>query len=240
MASATDDPHDSLPFAVTANVAVFTIRNGTLRLALVRRGAEPFQGLRALPGGFVRMDEDLDQAAVRKLRQATSLRRRGSWHVEQLGSYGTPGRDPRMRVVTVAYVAVCRDLPSPNGAGDAVRAELVPVEDVVREPLAFDHGRIVKDALERIRSKIEYTTLAAGFLQPKFSVSELRGIYETVWDTRLDEGNFQRWFRGSACFERVGLAERRARGRPASLWSARRVEKRKVVLLDRPLARRSR
>ena len=154
---------------------------------MVRRGEERFRGLWALPGGFVRTDEDLDQAAVRELREETALRRGDSWHVEQLGSYGAPGLNPRMRVVTVAYVAVCPDLPTPRGGGDAAQAQFRPMEDVAPQTLAFDHGRIVEDALERIRFKLEYTTLAARFLEPAFTVTELRHVYETVWGMRLDE-----------------------------------------------------
>ena len=188
------------------------------------------------PGGFVRMDEDLDQAAVRELREETGLRRGDSWHVEQLGSYGAPGRDPRMRVVTVAYLAVCPDAPRPRRGGDDGQATFLPVGDV--GSLAFDHGRIVRDALERVRAKLEYTALAARFLRPEFTVTELRQVYETVWGVRLDEGNFQRAFRGNTCFRRVGDA-RHARGRPASQWSVVGGGRgRQLPPLDRPVARR--
>ena len=236
---ATDrcEPGDCPPFAVTVVIAVFTIRHGVLHLALVRRCEEPFHGLCALPGGFVRMDEDLDQAAVRELREGPDLRRGDHWHVEQLGSYGEPGRDPRGRVVTVAYVAVFSDPPCPTRVVDAAQPTFQPLEDVGE--LAFDHGRILGDALARIRSKMEYTTLGVHFLKPVFTVTELREVYETVWGVRLDAGNFQRAFRGNACFSEAGDT-RGARGRPASLWSV--VGPRgglQLALLDRPLARRN-
>ena len=112
----------------------------------------------------MRPDEDLDQAAARELAEETGLRT-GSWHLEQLASYGTPDRDPRMRVVTVAYWAICAELPGLRGGGDAADALLMPVKKIesgsVR--LAFDHERIVRDAVERTRSKLEYTALAAKF-----------------------------------------------------------------------------
>ena len=233
------DPGDFPPFAVTVDVVVFTIRSGALHVALVRRGDEPFLAQWALPGGFVRPDEDLGQAATRELEEETGLRRRDDWHLEQLGSYGTPDRDPRMRVVTVAYMAVCADVPELRGGGDAAYAELRSLGDVEPGTLAFDHERIVRDAVERVGSKLEYTTLATGFLEPVFTISELRRVYEIVWGDRLDKGNFQRRFRDSACFEPC-LDERRGRGRPASLWSVRGGNRgrRLVVLLDRPLARR--
>ena len=139
------DPGDYPPFAVTVDVAVFTIRNDTLHVLLIERGEEPFRGALALPGGFVKPGEGLDQAAARELAEETGLRD-GSWHLEQLASYGAPGRDPRMRVVTVAYWAICADLPALRGGGDAVAAVLTPVEEIeggaVR--LAFDHERIVR------------------------------------------------------------------------------------------------
>lgn len=233
------------PFAVTVDIAVFTIRDHTLQVLLIERGQEPFRGALALPGGFVRPDEDLDQAAARELAEETGLRA-GDWHLEQLGSYGDPGRDPRMRVVTIAYWAVCADLPAPRGGGDAAAAVVTPVEGIERGVirLAFDHRRIVRDAVERMRSKLEYTALAAKFCPPEFTIGQLRSVYETVWETSLDPGNFQRSVQRSGAFERRSdavRARRAGRGRPASLWSFRAPaapEDEPALLLSKPLARR--
>ena len=115
------------PFAVTVDIAVFTIRDDALQVLLIERGEEPFLGAWALPGGFVHHKENLDRAAERELEEETGVRP-GSWHLEQLASYGEPNRDPRMRTVTVAYWAICSDLPAPRGGGDAANAALVPVE----------------------------------------------------------------------------------------------------------------
>ena len=219
------DPVDYPPFAVTVDVAVFTIRNDTLHVLLIERGEEPFRGALALPGGFVKPGEDLDQAAARELAEETGLRD-GSWHLEQLASYGAPGRDPRMRVVTVAYWAICADLPALRGGGDAVAAVLTPVEEIeggaVR--LAFDHERIVRDAVERTRAKLEYTALAARFCPPEFTITQLRRVYEAVWRTHLDPGDFQRNVQHSGAFEKrvdMPVAPPSGRGRRASLWSIR-------------------
>ena len=129
-----------------------------------------------------------------------------------------------MRVVTVAYWAICADLPTLRGGGDAVAALLMPVKKIesgsVR--LAFDHERIVRDAVERTRSKLEYTALAAKFCPPEFTIGQLRRVYEAVWNTRLDPGNFQRNVQESGAFEKrveAAPAPRLQRGRPAALWS---------------------
>ena len=217
------DPGDYPPFAVTVDVAVFTIRDDALQVLLIERGGEPFLGALALPGGFVRPDEDLDQAAARELAEETGLRA-GSWHLEQLASYGAPDRDPRMRVVTVAYWAICADLPALRGGGDAVAATLMPVKKIERGSirLAFDHERIVRDAVERTRSKLEYTALAAKFCPQEFTIGQLRRVYEAVWNTRLDPGNFQRNVQESGAFEKrveAASAPRSQRGRPAALWA---------------------
>lgn len=239
------DPHDYPPFAVTVDVAVFTIRDDTLHVLLIRRGQDPFKGRFALPGGFVKPDEDLDRAAARELAEETGLRD-GSWHLEQLGSYGAPDRDPRMRVVTVAYWAICADLPGLQAGGDAAAAMLVPVEEIelgnVR--LAFDHERIVRDAVERTRSKLEYTALAAKFCPPEFTIAQLRRVYEAVWRTQLDPGNFQRSVQESGAFRKLGASApsfRSRRGRRAALWSIRGStfdDDRLAMPLDRGLARR--
>ena len=241
------DPGDYPPFAVTVDIAIFTIRDDALQVVLIERGQEPFLGALALPGGFVQPDEDLDQAAARELAEETGLRA-GSWHLEQLGSYGSPNRDPRMRVVTVAYWAVCAELPGLRGGGDAARATLTPVERIKRGSvrLAFDHERIVRDAVERARSKLEYTALAARFCPPEFTISQLRRVYETLWNTDLDPGNFQRSVQESGAFEKrveAVSAPRSPRGRPASLWSVSEPtvpDDRPGKPLARPLAKRSR
>ena len=145
------DPRDFPPVAVTVDMAVFTLREEGLRVLLVRRGGEPFRGSWALPGGFVRPDENLEAAAARELEEETGITERDAY-LEQLGSYGEPDRDPRMRVVTVAYWAICPNLPDPKAGSDADSAELVPVSAVEwgETALAFDHRDILLDALERM------------------------------------------------------------------------------------------
>ena len=225
---------------------MFTIRGGILQLLLVRRAEDPFKGALSLPGGFVKPDEDLGQAAARELAEETGLRE-GSWHLEQLGSYGAPDRDPRMRVVTVAHWAICAKLPEPCAGGDAAAAVLVPVQEIESRSvrLAFDHERIVRDAVERTRSKLEYTALAAKFCPPEFTIAELRRVYEAAWNTRLDAGNFQRSVQESGAFEKRGMPAasfRSRRGRRAALWSVRgpTSDDRPAVPLHRALARRRR
>ena len=245
-ASSGYDPRRFPPFAVTVDVAVFTIRDDALHVLLIARGEEPFKAALALPGGFVKPDENLDQAAARELAEETGLRD-GSWHLEQLGSYGDPDRDPRMRVVTVAYWAICADLPGLRAGGDAASAILMPVEEIEvgNARLAFDHERIVRDAVERTRSKLEHTALAAKFCPSEFTIAQLRRVYEAVWSTRLDPGNFQRNVQESGAFEkRSGSAPsfRSRRGRRAALWSVRESTaiSPPTVPLDRALARRRR
>ena len=250
MAAALGQQYDSTaypPFAVTVDLAVFTTRRDALQVLLIERGGEPFRGALALPGGFVQPDEDLSQAAARELAEETGLGADAEpWHLEQLASYGTPDRDPRMRVVTVAYLALCADLPVLRHGGDAAAAALTPVEEIERGAvrLAFDHERIVKDAVERTRSKLEYTALAAKFCPPAFTIGQLRRVYEVVWGERLYPGNFHRDFRASGAFERRGSepAPWSQRGRPAALWSVRHSAGSDpfATPLERPLARRKR
>ncbi|MDE0054585.1 MAG: NUDIX domain-containing protein [Gammaproteobacteria bacterium] len=192
------------PFAVTVDIALFTIEDATFKILLIERGGNPYRGDLALPGGFVLPDENLDAAASRELEEETGLGE-GSWHLEQLAAYGDPARDPRMRTVTVAFWAITADLPRPRGGGDAAAAHLVPVDGIESGDLrlAFDHDRIVGDAVKRIRSRLETTTVAAQFCPPAFTVAELRRVYETIWNTPLDPGNFQRFVRDSGVFERV-------------------------------------
>ena len=185
--------HDAYPqVAVTVDLVVLTVRDDQLQVLTIRRGEEPFLGHRALPGGFLRPDEDLLTAAGRELQEETSLPPHRV-HLEQLATYGAPLRDPRMRTVTVAHIALAPDLPAPQAGTDAAEAGWMPVDVVLSQGgLAFDHEQILRDGVERARSKLEYTPLAAAFCPPNFTISELRRIYEVVWGTELDPRNFHR------------------------------------------------
>lgn len=208
------DPRAYEPVAVTVDVVALTIRDGALHVLLVRRGEPPYQGLWALPGGFLR-DADLPDAAIRELVEETGLQAAAGnrsfegVHLEQLATYGRQGRDPRTRVVSVAYLAFAPEMPEPRAGGDADEAAWTPVDTlglpevidpgrpVVQRPgttrrLAFDHAGIIADGLERARSKLEYTPLATAFLGPEFTIPELRAVYETVWGEELHAGNFHR------------------------------------------------
>ena len=210
--------HRHPPFAVTVDLVVLTLTGDTLCALLIRRGIEPYLGGWALPGGFVLPDEDLETAARRELAEETGLPP-GSVHIEQLAGYGDPGRDPRMRVVTLAYLALAPDLPVPRAGTDAADARWAPVRELAPEELAFDHAKILADGLERARAKLEYTPLATAFCPPEFTVAELRRVYELVWDTRLDPRNFHRKVTGAdGLLEATGRTTTRDGGRPAQLY----------------------
>jgi 8-oxo-dGTP diphosphatase len=192
------DPSAFPSVAVTVDIALFTLVDDRLAVLLVQRGGHPYLGAWALPGGFVRPDETIEDAAGRELAEETGVARFDG-HLEQLATYGDPDRDPRMRVVSVAHVAIAPQLPDPRAGSDATGARYWAVDDLAlgrrrrsAPPLAFDHRTILRDALERVRSKLEYTSLATSFLDAPFTISALRRVYETVWGTELDPGNFQR------------------------------------------------
>jgi 8-oxo-dGTP diphosphatase len=183
---------------VTVDLAVFTIRNGVLSVLLIERGDEPFQGCWALPGGFVGPDEDAETAAWRELAEETGVGN-DRFHLEQLKTYTRPDRDPRHRIVSVAHVAFAPNLPEPTAGSDARTARWWAVEDVAASAedapvLAFDHAEILTDALERVRSKLEYTTLALQFAERPYTMGDIHRIYAAVWSTAPDRGNLTRKF----------------------------------------------
>jgi 8-oxo-dGTP diphosphatase len=204
--------------SVTVDLVIFTVREGALQVLLVERGKEPFLGGAALPGGYVRNGETLDETALRELQEETGLDGR-QLHLEQLKTYGDPDRDPRGRVITVAYLALGPDLPLPVAGTDARFARWASVESIDQGELAFDHAVILDDALERARTRLEYTTVAAAFCPEPFSVSDLRRVYEVVWGFPLDPSNFRRKVTGADDFLRA-TGERRVAetGRPAALY----------------------
>lgn len=231
------DPSAFPPFAVTVDLVVLTVREHALWALVVRRGEAPFQGRWALPGGFVRQDESLVDAAARELAEETGLRTQQPGalgtaaglgaHLEQLATYGDPDRDPRMRVVSVAHLVLAPDLPAPRAGGDARSARWARVGELLGHdgkggtPLAFDHARILADGVERARSKIEYSSLATAFCPSEFTVGELRRVYEAVWGVALDPRNFHRKVTGTPGFlVPTGGTTTRQGGRPAQLFRA--------------------
>jgi 8-oxo-dGTP diphosphatase len=218
-------PSEYPAFAVTVDVVVLTMSEGLLHVLLVCRGEAPYEGMWATPGGFKRPTETLDEAAKRELFEETGVEVASL--LTQFGAYGDPGRDPRMNVVTVGYLAVLRDVGAIAGGSDAAAAALIPVSDVLsgKVELAFDHLRIVRDAVERVRVELELTGIATAFVGPTFTLAELRAVYEAVWGVQLDAANFRRsvvaedgWVIPTGRRARPGPAG----GRPAELYRAGR------------------
>ncbi|WP_151081760.1 NUDIX hydrolase [Nocardioides cynanchi] len=215
-----------MEISVTVDLVILTIRDQLLHVLLVRRGIPPYRGRWALPGGFLEEREDLSAAAARELEEETGLAL-GDVHLEQLRTYGAPGRDPRGRVVTVAHLALAPDLPAPIAGSDAAHAEWVPVDVALArgDRLAFDHLAILTDGVERARSKLEYTPLGTAFCPEEFTVGELRRVYEAVWGRELDPRNFHRKVTGSSGFlADTGERTNRDGGRPARLYRRGTVE----------------
>jgi len=222
------DPSKFPAFAVTVDTVILTMSEGELRVLLVRRGQAPFEGMWAIPGGFKLPTETLDEAATRELAEETGVQ--AASLLTQFGSYGDPGRDPRMNVVTVGYLAVIRDIGTVVAGTDAADATLMPVSRVLggSVPLAFDHDRILRDAVARVRVELEVSGVATAFVGPTFTLAELRAVYEAVWGVQLDGANFRRsvvaedgWVIPTGRRARPGAAG----GKPAELFRAGRAWK---------------
>jgi 8-oxo-dGTP diphosphatase len=207
---------------VAVDLVLFTIRDSRLQVLLIRRGLAPFLGRWALPGGFVRDGESLDDAAFRELREETGVK---DVYLEQLYSFGEPDRDPRGRVLSVAYFALVSADRTLEPGTDAAEAAWHPAGAV--PPLAFDHAGILSYALERLRNKLEYTTVGFQLLPKEFTLTELQGVYEAILGRDLDKRNFRRKIGLLGILEPVAGRRREGRTRPARLWrfSAPRFEK---------------
>jgi 8-oxo-dGTP diphosphatase len=208
---------------LTVDLVILTLRDAGLNVLLVQRGVEPHAGMMALPGGFLHDEaEPILTAARRELSEETGLDA-DTLHLEQFGVYGDPGRDPRGRVVSVAYLAIMPRLPNPVAGTDASDARWMPADDALggRLRLAFDHQRIVADGVERARRKLEYSALATAFCGPIFTIAELQQVYEAVWGIHLDPRNFYRKIQGTRDFVVPADVPKRAGvGRPARLFRA--------------------
>jgi 8-oxo-dGTP diphosphatase len=210
--------------SVTVDVVIFTLIERELNVLLIRRRRWPHEGLWAIPGGFVQMDEGLEQAARRELEEETGVR---DIYLEQLYTFGEPKRDPRTRVISVAYFALVRaDKQKLRVSEETMDVRWFPVRRLPGA-LAFDHDVILATALDRLRSKLEYTTLAFQLLPEVFSIMELKEVYEQIWGEdkldsgKIDKGNFYRKIKDADILEDTGM-RREGRGRPTKLYRFRR------------------
>jgi 8-oxo-dGTP diphosphatase len=200
--------------ALTVDCVVFGLDEGDLKVLLIQRGLDPFKGKWALPGGFVRVDETLDTAAARELEEETGVR---DVFLEQLYTFSAVKRDPRERVISVAYYALVNLADhATRAATDASDAQWFPAAKPPR--LAFDHDEILNTALTRLRGKLRYQPIGFELLPEKFTLSQLQHLYETVLGTTLDKRNFRKKVLGFELLEPLNEAHREGPHRPAQLY----------------------
>jgi ADP-ribose pyrophosphatase YjhB (NUDIX family) len=200
--------------ALTVDCVVFGFDGGDLKVLLIQRGLEPFKGRWALPGGFVRVNETLDDAARRELEEETGLK---NVFLEQLYSFGEVDRDPRERVVSVAYYALVKlSDHRAQAATDAANAKWFPISKVPK--LAFDHAGILAAARHRLTGKVRYEPIGFELLPPKFTLSQLQGLYESVLETKLDKRNFRKKVLGFGLLVPLKETQMTGRHRPAQLF----------------------
>lgn len=211
--------------AVTVDVVIFTIRGDELKVLLVRRAADPYLGSWALPGGFVEIDEDLEQGASRKLAEETGVI---GVYLEQLYTFGEPDRDPRERVITVAYYAlVPSDKLRIRAATDAEAVGWFGMDELPE--LAFDHAEILAAARTRLVAKLDYSTIAFQFMPAKFTLSELQKVYEIILSEPVDKRNFRKRVLAFEQIEETGAKRRDGAHRPAKLY--RVIDRSKVEII---------
>lgn len=203
--------------AITTDIVIFTIQDGQLKALLVRRANDPFKGRWALPGGFVEIDEHLEAGALRELKEETGV---SGVYLEQLYTFGRPDRDPRERVITVAYYA----LTPINGlniraASDARQIDWFAYAKLPE--LAFDHKDIITLAQQRLAAKLNYSTIALQFMPGKFSLSELQQVYEAVQGGPVDKRNFRKRLLAYDCMTDTGEVRRHGKHRPARLYTVK-------------------
>lgn len=201
--------------AVTTDLVIFSLGAEALEVLLSRRTSAPFRGSWALPGGPLGIDEDLDRAAAHKLSDETGV---DGLYLEQLYTFGARDRDPRERIIAVAYMALVPRLRRAAIARTRDDTRWLPVNAL--PPLAFDHGHIISTARQRLSAKTRYTTIACQLLDSEFTLSELQQVYEMLREERLDKRNFRKWIHSLDFVEETGAVRRTGQHRPARLYRA--------------------
>ncbi len=213
MAYTYEYPHP----AVTTDIVIFTIRQDELKILLIKRALQPYQGMWALPGGFVNLEESLEDGARRELAEETGIR---DVYLEQLYSFGEPDRDPRERVITVAYYAlVPSDEIDIQAGSDAEGVSWFGMQELPE--LAFDHAAILEMAYERLRAKLDYSTIAFQFMPKNFTLSELQHVYEVILREPVDKRNFRKRMLSLDLIVDTGKDKRVGAHRPARLYRVR-------------------
>lgn len=211
--------------AVTTDVVIFTIRDGQLKLLLIKRGGDPYQGRWALPGGFIEMGEDLEAGARRELEEETGV---SGVYLEQLYTFGKPDRDPRERVISVAYYALIpSDQVRLQAATDAEAVGWFAFEEL--PPLAFDHDEIVTMAHQRLVAKLDYSTIAFKFLSREFTLGELQEVYEIIRREPVDKRNFRKQVLSFGKLAETKKLKREGAHRPARLYRVKNPDKIDII-----------
>ena len=170
--------------AVTTDCVIFGFDGSELQVLLIERGIEPFKGKWAFPGGFLNMDETAGEGALRELKEETGLE---NAYIEQFNTYSDPGRDPRERVITIAHYALVR-IQEVKGGDDAAKAQWFPIDEVPQ--LAFDHDKILRDAMRKLRERIHFEPIGFELLPEKFTMRDLQVLYESILGVKFDRRNF--------------------------------------------------
>jgi 8-oxo-dGTP diphosphatase len=211
--------------SVTVDVLFFTVKDKKLQVLLIKRAAWPFKGYWALPGGFINMDENLETAAAREIFEECGVK---DLFLEQLFTFGEPKRDPRTRVITVAYYALSPSTEIKEIQKDEVKeAKYFPIDKLPK--LAFDHKKIVEVGFERLKSKIGYSNIVFGLLPKVFTLSEVQNIYEVIYGRKIDKRNFRKWMLSSGLLVSTGKTKSGLAHRPALMFE---FAKREVVTFD--------
>src|SRR5215469_5983552 len=201
--------------SVTVDVVMMSLRQRDLQVLLIKRRSWPYEGMWAIPGGFVNIRESLEEAAKRELQEETGVQ---DVYLEQLYTFSDPERDPRTRVITVVYFALLdSERLQVRAADDAADVGWFSVYNLPGE-LAFDHAKILKYALDRLRGKLDYTNIAFNLLPEQFTLRELQRVYEIILHRRLDKRNFRKKILSTGILEDTGAKKMEGTHRPARLY----------------------